>query len=148
MWFWDPMVRNLDDTNWILIMGHLPSSWKPFSPLEEFWTTVLFRRVPSAEQRADFAGAVGQCLSVLANGGLGGEGRLVSRGEGVTFQGKQASFCIDASQSGQKSFNWLLLTLVTFATRVTITAIDFSRPEIAHERFGTPRGREYRVPFP
>ena len=146
--FWDRMVKDLDDTNHVLIMAFVPSYRKPISPLDKFWTTILFRRVPSEEQRTEFAATVGQCLSSLAAKGLDGEGRLVLRGEGVSFQGKQASFCIDASQSGQKSLNWLLLTLLACATRTTITAIDFSGPEVARERFGVPRGREYRVPFP
>lgn len=89
--------------------------------------TICFQRRLSAAQRDRLAGAVGQWASSVSRAGILGEGSAKLTDGTLYCYGRAVQFNVDFSNSGQKTVNWLLLSLLEFCR---INMIDDIRVNI------------------
>jgi len=74
--------------------------------------TVQFqRRIRQADMPA-LANAVREWHASVAEAGLFGEGPVGQLSSNIEFQGRRAQFSFDATRTGQRTINWLILSLL------------------------------------
>lgn len=86
----------------------------PAYRVDDLLITVVFRRKPSMEVQLRFAECIGEWSQQVATQGLHGEGPIKLTTPQIEFRKKLAQFRIDASQSGQDTLNWLVLSVLNF----------------------------------
>lgn len=100
-----------------------PSMWscptKDYQ-LGNFLISVAFKRVPTAEVRAQFALSLTRWFQSVSREGMFGEGPIKPASTELEFRGRLVQFRIDASRSGQDTLNWLLLFALNFGYEVSL----------------------------
>ena len=102
-----------------------PGTRSEEAPIDDLLVSVAFQRRLSKKTRQQFAEAIGRWFASVRTQGLFGEGPVSLASPDIQFHKRLAQFRIDASRSGQKTINWLILTLVHFAAEHVITTIFF-----------------------
>ncbi len=103
-----------------------PGPRREEAPIDNLLVSVEFQRRLSKKTRQQFTEAIGQWFLSVRVQGLFGEGPVSLASPHIQFHKRLAQFRIDASRSGQKTINWLILTLVHFASEHVITDIFFT----------------------
>jgi hypothetical protein len=93
--------------------------------LSDLLITVVFRGKPSTEMQLRFAECIGAWSHHVSSQGFNGEGAIKLIASQIEYRKKVAQFRIDASQSGQDTLNWLVLTVLNFGYAFSLVSNIF-----------------------
>ncbi len=81
---------------------------------------IFFHRRIRRDDMRCLVSAIQKWHGSVSGSGLFGEGPIGELSDEMTFQGRRAQFWFDASRSGQRTINWLILSLLNAAYDVLI----------------------------
>lgn len=97
----------------------------PEWPISDLMVSVAFRKRLSKDHRQQFAVAVRGWLDSVRKRGMFDEGPVRPVADEIAFSRRLAQFRIDASESGQNTINWMLLSLLPLCEANPITLVYF-----------------------
>jgi hypothetical protein len=148
VYMWHPFVKDLEDTNQILmtpaLMAYIGNECSP----DDLMVTTIFRYRLVPAQIQSFVAIIKQYLKQVNQSGIGGEGSVGLTDPLAVIQDNRISVKFDFSKSGQRSFNWLLLSIFTILNTATISSIETVDEITLEKRVGKARGKiQYRKIF-
>jgi len=96
-------------------------------PLDALLISVAFKRRLTKPKRAKLVTALAEWRNSVRSNGVFGEGPIRWSDGAITFYKKVAQFQVDASESGQCTINWLILSLMTHAINNPIADVCFTK---------------------
>ncbi len=119
LWYTTDYRESLGELSFSVIFPSLHTYPTKDYRVEDLQITVVFRKRASAQVRKRFAACLSGWFKSVANRGMFGEGPIRSASNELRFRGRLVQFRLDASQSGQDTLNWLLLSVLNFGYEVS-----------------------------
>lgn len=127
-WWGDFAMKN-DGSHLVIDAG---SDWEanayPQCPIENMLITFVMHRKFTNGTRSDFAAALQRWLTDTRTCG----GAVVPISRSVVFFDRIAQLRVNASNSAQRAFNWLILSLIEFCKRNPVLRIRFTEKANAY----------------
>ena len=145
--FWDKNVVELDDTYWIFVVPQHPDYRSPLSSINDFEMTVKFVRRLNSQAREIVVREMRSFLIKVRSQNVDNEGPVLIKNERFVVYSDRLLVVFDLSQTGQRTFNWIMVSLMAIASKLMIEAVQIEGTEIANKRYGSPRGKMHSIPI-
>jgi len=148
LWYTGAYREKLGELDLSVVFPSIASCPTTDYDLQNFLVTIGMSKKPSEEDSQKLTKLLAGWFESVSTQGLFGEGCIKSASREIVFRGRLAQFRVDASNSGQDTLNWLLLSVLNFG----YSNIPVQEFVVDHEKkldlfVGRSRGKTRSIPL-